>query len=519
MPLVNQHPGANIIHVTATIGSKILISSTQDKYGGFFESAGNGNYDVAYQYFTEGGYGNRPYKETYLVPTSSGHVDAFNAVNTPGGYYFEHYVIDVLDKSGKPIPQTGPIAADDFIITKVDEFGYFLDPVLILSNDLDAENDTLRISDIKIKSGDAYLDISTTYRGYDTYTITPGADSPYSSPDKTYSGTVDLEYTVTDDRGGSSKAVAHIQFVPTEYKPVATSNVYLASFQSDLKVDVAHGVLGNDSDADNDKLTAVLKEGPAHGSLTFNSDGSFSYAPDLGFAGKDAFTYTASDGTYSSAVTTVEIAVSAPPQLPETTYFRLTSGADDVSYATKTIGVQVAAREGNDSITGSHFDDSLNGGEGNDLLRGGAGKDFITGGAGIDRAQGGAGNDTFLFAKGDLVDPAKNAGHFDSIIDFHGAGGSGAGENDFLRFSGFGKGELMFDHELGNNAQNQVYEIFDEAGDYQGSLLVQMSDTSKHLNNWRLRVRLSLSLASLHKAAALTKPSFCTTSASPRSQK
>ena len=59
----------------------------------------------------------------------------------------------------------------------------------------------------------------------------------------------------------------------------------------------APGVLGNDTDADGDPLTAVLVSGPAHGTLTLNADGSFTYTPDANYNGPDSFTYKASDGT------------------------------------------------------------------------------------------------------------------------------------------------------------------------------------------------------------------------------
>ena len=79
----------------------------------------------------------------------------------------------------------------------------------------------------------------------------------------------------------------------------------------------APGVLGNDSDADGDALTAVLASGPASGSLALNGDGSFSYTPNAGFAGTDSFTYRAFDGAlYSNSATvsiTVNAAVNAPP--------------------------------------------------------------------------------------------------------------------------------------------------------------------------------------------------------------
>ena len=56
------------------------------------------------------------------------------------------------------------------------------------------------------------------------------------------------------------------------------------------------GVLGNDTDADSDPLTAVLNANVSHGSLTLNANGSFLYTPTAAYSGSDSFTYHANDG-------------------------------------------------------------------------------------------------------------------------------------------------------------------------------------------------------------------------------
>ena len=56
------------------------------------------------------------------------------------------------------------------------------------------------------------------------------------------------------------------------------------------------GVLGNDTDPDGDPIAAVLVSGPAHGTLSLNADGSFTYTPASGYNGPDSFTYKANDG-------------------------------------------------------------------------------------------------------------------------------------------------------------------------------------------------------------------------------
>ena len=76
----------------------------------------------------------------------------------------------------------------------------------------------------------------------------------------------------------------------------------------------ATGVLANDSDANGLPLTAALAPGggPSHGTLTLNSNGSFTYTPTLGFAGADTFSYIASDSVASSAPTLVWYASTEP---------------------------------------------------------------------------------------------------------------------------------------------------------------------------------------------------------------
>jgi hypothetical protein len=68
-------------------------------------------------------------------------------------------------------------------------------------------------------------------------------------------------------------------------------------------------VLANDSDPDGDALTAIKETQPAHGTVALAADGTFTYTPDPGFEGADAFAYRAFDGTATSGLATVRIAV------------------------------------------------------------------------------------------------------------------------------------------------------------------------------------------------------------------
>jgi hypothetical protein len=89
--------------------------------------------------------------------------------------------------------------------------------------------------------------------------------------------------------------------------PVAANNSYSARMSITIN---GTSVLGNDSDADLDALTAILVTGPSHASaFTFNSDGTFTYEPENGFKGFDDFFYKANDGTADSNVVRVRIRV------------------------------------------------------------------------------------------------------------------------------------------------------------------------------------------------------------------
>lgn len=58
-----------------------------------------------------------------------------------------------------------------------------------------------------------------------------------------------------------------------------------------------------------DELTAILDTDATNGSVTLNSDGSFTYTPNPEYCGSDSFTYHANDGTddSNSAIVSIEI--------------------------------------------------------------------------------------------------------------------------------------------------------------------------------------------------------------------
>jgi VCBS repeat-containing protein len=81
-------------------------------------------------------------------------------------------------------------------------------------------------------------------------------------------------------------------------------------------------VLLNDTDPENNSLTAVKVTDPTHGTLTLNANGTFTYTHNNDSATSDSFTYRASDGPNQSNITTVTITINPGGGTPTTVTFQ-----------------------------------------------------------------------------------------------------------------------------------------------------------------------------------------------------
>jgi VCBS repeat-containing protein len=97
--------------------------------------------------------------------------------------------------------------------------------------------------------------------------------------------------------------------------PAVTNDAYTTAEDTPLVVG-APGVLGNDTDAAGQPLTAKLVRGPRSGSLTLNADGSFRYTPNADLNGTDSFVYRANDGLADSLSATVTLTVTPVNDAP-----------------------------------------------------------------------------------------------------------------------------------------------------------------------------------------------------------
>jgi hypothetical protein len=160
----------------------------------------------------------------------------------------------------------------------------------VLANDSDYDGDALTATLVPTP-----LHGSLTLAADGSFTYTPTAG---------FVGTDVFKYRASD--GLAYSRVATVTLVVTDQAPAAVDDFYATPDYGTVPVP-APGVLGNDRDTEGDPLSAVLVSGPAHGSLSFHADGSFSYVPVIGFSGSDSFSYEASDGTQISAPASVTI--------------------------------------------------------------------------------------------------------------------------------------------------------------------------------------------------------------------
>jgi VCBS repeat-containing protein len=126
-----------------------------------------------------------------------------------------------------------------------------------------------------------------------------------------------LTYQAFDGAALSNVATVSITITPVNDAPVAVNDGPYGVAEGGTFTLPAPGVLFNDTDAENDSLTAILVSGPANAAnFTLNGDGSFSYEHDGSETTSDSFSYKANDGSLDSNVATVTISITGVNDAP-----------------------------------------------------------------------------------------------------------------------------------------------------------------------------------------------------------
>ncbi|MFC1499335.1 Ig-like domain-containing protein, partial [Verrucomicrobiota bacterium] len=194
-----------------------------------------------------------------------------------------------------------PVSSNNsYLITQDEELT--VDAPGVLVNDSDANGSSLT-SFVVADTTNATLVLNTD--GSFTYT-----------PSNGYSGIDGFTYHAHDGTDYGNVATVQVTVV-AHTEPVANSDFYWTTNWTGAGEPInipAPGILGNDTDINEDSLTAEKLSDPANGLLAFNTNGSFIYTPNHGFAGLDSFTYRAYDGALYSPAATVNLKVVYPPE-------------------------------------------------------------------------------------------------------------------------------------------------------------------------------------------------------------
>lgn len=178
-----------------------------------------------------------------------------------------------------------------------------------------------------------------------TYTLVTNATSDPASSS--------FALVVTDQDGDTSPPASlvinivddvptavHDSAAPAEDQPV-TINVLANDTPGADGVDLATGV--------------TLVTGPAHGTVVYNGDGTFTYTPTPGAEGADSFTYQIQDGDgdVSSATVDITLAADSKPMLAAeggTVFEAALPGGTTPDSTAETVGGPINIATGNDSV-------------------------------------------------------------------------------------------------------------------------------------------------------------------------
>jgi hypothetical protein len=183
---------------------------------------------------------------------------------------------------------TAPVAVADSV--SVNEFDSV--NIDVLANDNDAETGSGRPA-LSVNSISGAINGVATLQTDGTVTF---------AHDGTETTTASFQYTASDGFLTSNTVTVSIAVTPINDSPRAFTEVIavdIGGSATTIQDSGASSVLANDTDAENDTLTAVLVPGGdvSQGSLTLNADGTFVYTHNGSGVLSDSFTYRARDNS------------------------------------------------------------------------------------------------------------------------------------------------------------------------------------------------------------------------------
>ncbi|CAM4112448.1 Ig-like domain-containing protein [Gillisia limnaea] len=222
----------------------------------------------------------------------------FTATDGAGNSFPCSFTVTVNPET--PPENQAPVARDDFYTVEQELSLTVIAAEGVLVNDGDETSGVLTAEIVDdVINGTLNLNPDGSF----TYTPNPGIV-----------GFDEFTYVANDGELDSNVATVRIEITSTafpNFRPNAVNDSYPTPYETTLTIQQP-GFLGNDTDGDNDVLTAEIITNVTNGTLAWNPDGSFNYVPNAGFFGNDSFTYVANDGKEDSNIATVTIIVDDP---------------------------------------------------------------------------------------------------------------------------------------------------------------------------------------------------------------
>jgi VCBS repeat-containing protein len=239
---------------------------------------------------------------TYTVTDAGGAVTT-NSVTITVGAVEDEAVVTAAGGSG----------AEDSVITGS-----------ITATDVDGA-----VTGIELVSGTAHGVVELNADG--SYSFTPAAD---------WNGTDSFVVRVTDELGGTTE-----QTVTVTVGAVDDESVVTATGGAGAEDSVITGTISA-TDADGGIVGIELVGDAAHGQLTLNADGSYSFAPDADWNGSDSFTVRVTDASGGTTEQTIDLHVAA---VDDEAVISATGGSDS---ETGVFSGQIVASDIDGAITG-----------------------------------------------------------------------------------------------------------------------------------------------------------------------
>jgi PKD repeat protein/serine/threonine protein phosphatase PrpC len=177
-----------------------------------------------------------------------------------------------------------------------------------------------------------------------SWTFGDGGTSAATSPNHTYNVATTTSFNVVLNIMNGATTISSVNHAISVIPlPVAGDDLtYTVGMGQTLTVNAAAGLLANDTPLGSISITAPLTPYPARNGTLNKKDGSFTYTPDVGFAGAVNFNYTITSTAGATDTGAVRICVN--PIVVNDTYNKPPPAG------TLTVNIPIAALEANDTV-------------------------------------------------------------------------------------------------------------------------------------------------------------------------